>query len=129
MAVDIGGHSNRRMAEYLTDDLDLDSLGEHQARRGVAKFVGMPITQAGVATDLLKLTVEVPRVDWRTDRSREDVSGSNPRTSQPFTLNTLALLVIEERLQHFCGQVDRASTQGRLGVRRDKAAAFALELP
>ena len=72
VAVDVGRHANRRVPEDLTDDLQFDTVGQHQARRGVPQFMRMPISQARIKTDLLEFAVEVPRFEWRPDVRSED---------------------------------------------------------
>ena len=120
MAVDIRGHADRRMAEDLTDHLELDPLGEHEAGGRVPELVGVPVAESGLLTDHLELPVEVPRIDRCTDRRREHVAGILPGLAQGKLLGGPAGPVCSERGDHGSGQVESSAASCRLGVGDDE---------
>jgi hypothetical protein len=67
VSVNIRSHTNRRVTQYLTHDLNLHALSEHETRRRVTQFMRMPISKTGDSTNLLELPVQIPWVDGCSD--------------------------------------------------------------
>ena len=100
VAVDVGRHADRGVTEHVGDDLKRHALGEHQARRAVPQLVRVPVTDPRGATDRLELPVEVPRIDRRAERRREDEGAAVPPLPYRRTRRPLALEVDAEDVDH-----------------------------
>ena len=76
--VDVGGHADRRVTEDLTHDLEFHTLGQHQTRRRVAQFVGVPVAETRLLADRVEVSIQIPWIEWSPDHGSEDVVGTFP---------------------------------------------------